>query len=147
MHRHIAAGLGEAMSIPNPLSPGEEGLARDLACYKITVEREFQFDKVRKWRADFAIPAKMLLIEVEGGTWKVGRHNRAGGFEADCVKVNTAVLRGYRVLRFTTSQVLSGYAIDTIMEAIGIRSRMQEVMETARHNNAEIERRFADPSL
>lgn len=108
------------MRIPKALSEGEEGLARDLACYKILVVREYQFDKARKWRADFAIPSKMLLIEVEGGTWKIGRHNRAAGFEADCVKINTAVLRGFKVLRFTTSQVITGYAIDTIREAIGI---------------------------
>jgi very-short-patch-repair endonuclease len=107
--------------MPKKLSEGEETLARDLGCYKITVEREFQFDPVRKWRADFAIPEKMLLIEVEGGTWKVGRHNRAQGFAADCVKVNTAVLRGYRVLRFTSDQVFSGYAIDTILEAVGLK--------------------------
>jgi len=104
--------------LPKALSPGEEGLARDLACYKVLVVREYQFDKARRWRADFAIPSKMLLIEIEGGSWVNGRHNRGSGMEADCVKYCTAVLRGWRVLRFTTSQVISGYAIDTILQAV-----------------------------
>lgn len=104
--------------IPKPLSEGEESLARDLQCYKILVVREYQFDKAWRWRADFAIPSKMLLIEVEGGSWTNGRHNRGSGMAADCIKYNTAVLRGWKILRFTTEQVLSGYAIDTVIEAL-----------------------------
>jgi very-short-patch-repair endonuclease len=38
---------------------------------------------------------------------------------ADCTKYNSAVLRGWRVLRFTTEQVVSGYAIDTVLQALG----------------------------
>jgi very-short-patch-repair endonuclease len=106
------------MSIPKAKSPGEEGLARDLQCYKVLVVREYRFDKARRWKFDFAIPSKMIGIEVEGGSWTNGRHNRGSGMAADCIKYNTAVLRGWRVLRFTTDQVITGLAIDTILQAM-----------------------------
>jgi very-short-patch-repair endonuclease len=108
--------LGEGVCGMKKLSPGEEGLAAHLQCYKVLVVREYRFDKVRRWRFDFAIPAKKLGIEVEGGSWTNGRHNRGSGMAADCIKYNAAVLRGWRILRFTTDQVISGYAIDTIVE-------------------------------
>ena len=104
--------------IPTARSPGEELLAQHLACYQILAVREYQFDRERRYRADFFI-APNLLIEVEGGTWVDGRHNRPGGMAKDCVKYNTAVLRGFRVLRFTTDQVQSGEAIDFIRKALG----------------------------
>lgn len=104
--------------LPKAPSPGEEGLARDCQCYHVKVEREFQFAPPRRWRADFCVLDRKLLIEVEGGTWTNGRHNRGSGMEADCVKYATAVLLGYKLLRFTTSQVVSGYAIDTILQVL-----------------------------
>ncbi len=104
--------------MPKALSPGEEGLARDCACYHVKVEREYQFAPPRSWRADFCVVEAKLLIEIEGGTWVNGRHNRASGMAADCTKYNTAVLLGFRVLRFTTEQVISGTAIDTILQAL-----------------------------
>jgi very-short-patch-repair endonuclease len=56
----------------------------------------------------------MLAVEVEGGSWIHGRHVRAKGFEADCEKYNTAVLLGWRILRFTTAMVESGLAISAV---------------------------------
>jgi len=40
----------------------------------------------------------MLAVEVDGGTWTGGRHTRGAGFEADCEKLNAAVIAGFRVL-------------------------------------------------
>lgn len=103
--------------LPKPLSPGEEGLARDCACYKVIVTREYQFDKNRRWRADFFIQPN-ILVEVEGGSWTNGRHNRGSGMMRDCQKYNAAVLAGFRVFRFTTEQVICGEAIDIILQAV-----------------------------
>lgn len=85
------------------------------------VKREFLFHPSRKWRADFAFPESMLLIEVEGGTRKAGggRHQRAEGFEGDCEKYNAAQLLGYKVLRFTTDMITRRKAVPVILEALG----------------------------
>jgi len=65
---------------------------------------EFRFHGERKWRADFAIPSRMILIEIEGGIWSGGRHTRGGGFAGDMEKYNAAAVLGYRLLRYTPSQ-------------------------------------------
>lgn len=78
-------------------------------------EFEYRFDAVRKWRFDFAYPDRMLAIEVEGVLWRsAGRHQTAYGLEMDCQKYNSAILQGWRVLRFTQRMVTSGEALKTI---------------------------------
>lgn len=76
--------------------------------------REFLFAKSikRRWRADFAYPAMMLLIEIEGGVYSRGRHTRGAGFTKDCQKYNAAALLGFKVLRFTPQMVKSGEALN-----------------------------------
>jgi very-short-patch-repair endonuclease len=46
-----------------------------------------------------------VLIEVEGGIWVNGRHNRAAGFNADLEKYLEASLAGWRVFRFGPDQI------------------------------------------
>ncbi len=47
------------------------------------LEKEFRFHPGRRWRADFAHLPSRTLIEIEGGIWLRGRHNRPQGFLAD----------------------------------------------------------------
>lgn len=98
-------------------SAGEATLALHLRAYAIPFDREVEFDTRRRWRVDFMLPDKMA-VEVEGGAWSNGRHTRGAGFIGDCRKYNALTLAGYRLLRFATSQVESGEAIDTIREAL-----------------------------
>jgi very-short-patch-repair endonuclease len=80
--------------------------------------REFYFFlPLRRWHFDFAWADILLAVEIEGGTWAGGRHTRGQGFRDDCVKYNTAALRGWRVLRFTTDMITSGAALKTLLEA------------------------------
>lgn len=99
-------------------SVGEVTLARDLRALKINFEQEYKFHPERNWRADFLITGTKILVEVEGGIWSGGRHTRGKGFTADCEKYAEATLLGYIVVRFTSSQVKSGYAIQAIERLI-----------------------------
>jgi len=79
--------------------------------------RQYQFAKPRKWAFDFAFFDGHLnpcAIEIDGAIYTNGRHTRGKGFEADCEKLNEAALLGWTVLRFSTGQVKSGYAIQTV---------------------------------
>lgn len=106
-------------SLPKALSPGEEGFAMYCRVYGLTPEREYRFHPSRRWKFDFAFPALKIAVEIEGGAWSNGRHNRGSGFRADLEKYNTALLLGWSVFRFTTEMVQSGHAIDTILPLLG----------------------------
>jgi very-short-patch-repair endonuclease len=83
-----------------------------------TPEREYRFAPPRRYRADFAYPDQMLLIEVEGGVWTNGAHVRGGHYQSDCSKYNLAATMGFRVLRFTGDMIKSGLALRTIEDVL-----------------------------
>jgi len=68
-------------------------------------ESEYRFHPQRRWRFDFAWPARKVACELEGGSWTKGRHTRGSGFAKDCEKYNAAAVRGWLVLRFTRQMV------------------------------------------
>lgn len=82
------------------------------------LKREHRFHPTRRWRMDFAWPKQMLAVEVEGGVWGYGRHNRPRGFIKDTEKYNQAALKGWTVLRFTGSAIRSGQALKKIKKAL-----------------------------
>ena len=102
-------------------SIGESLLATQLKALRIAFEQEFKFHPKRKWRADFHLVEKMILVEVEGGIWSGGRHTRGKGYLGDMEKYNAATVMGYRVIRFSTEQVKSGLAIQQIEKMVGDR--------------------------
>ena len=89
--------------------------ARELG---LTPVPEHRFAPPRRWRFDLAFPDRKLAIEIEGGAFTRGRHTRGAGFVKDMEKYNAAVLLGWRLLRFTPSQVLDGTARAALAEAI-----------------------------
>lgn len=82
---------------------------------------EYRFDKMRRWRFDFAWPEYMLACECEGGVFSRGRHTRGKGYEGDLAKYNAATLQGWRVLRYTAGMLKSDPqgVIDEIVQALG----------------------------
>lgn len=65
---------------------------------------EHRFHPTRRWRFDYALPEAKVAIEIDGGVWTYGRHNRAAGYIADMEKLNEAARLGWRVLRYTTDE-------------------------------------------
>lgn len=99
-------------------SVGEATLLLHCRAYHLEPVTEHCFHPQRKWCFDFCWQEQKLAVEVDGGTWVQGRHNRGSSIEEDMRKINEAVLLGWRVLRFSTGQVTSGEAIDTIRKAL-----------------------------
>jgi hypothetical protein len=84
--------------------------------------KEYKFHPDRKWRADFCIwdseHNRDWMIEIEGAVFTQGRHTRGAGFIADMSKYNHAAMLGFRVLRFTPKDVLTGRAIEFIKKVL-----------------------------
>lgn len=102
----------------------EDTLAFQLDALSIPYTREYRALPPRKFRFDFAIEPiaeTRLLVEVQGGTWGRTRsgHSTGAGIQRDCEKHNLAVLAGFRVLAFTSTDVRQGTAMTTIQEAYG----------------------------
>ena len=97
----------------------EELLAVHLRAEKIDHTREFTPGwGNKKYRFDFAIPSRKLVIECDGGLWIKGAHNTGTGVQRDRDKDELALLNGWTVYRVTESMVKSGRAINTIKKLI-----------------------------
>jgi very-short-patch-repair endonuclease len=83
--------------------------------------REYKFHPTRKWRADFAWPKERVMVEVQGGIWTNGRHNRGAGMEGDMEKLNHAMLDGWKVLHFSASTIRSGRALQYLEKLLELR--------------------------
>lgn len=69
---------------------------------------------LKDWRFDFAWPALMLAVEVEGVTLGHGRHQRMAGFNEDLKKYDSAMAQGWTVYRVSADLIHSGQAVKTI---------------------------------
>lgn len=97
-------------------------------------QAEFRFHPARRWRFDRAWPELRVAVEIDGGTWSGGRHTRPAGYAEDCVKLNSAALMGWTVLRFTGEQVRRGEAYPFVAEAIRIATdRLQSRVDATRN--------------
>ncbi len=86
-------------------------------CGGPALKPEHNFDEERKWAADYFLETpngQKIIIELDGGVWTSGRHNRAGGFINDCIKLNAAALLGYRVIRIPTGFATDNYLTEII---------------------------------
>ena len=111
-------------------SPAEHLLSVQLEQAGIPFEREYRFAPPRRWRADFFVfgplPVEYLyqelpiLVEIDGGTWISGRHNRGSSIAKDFEKGAAAAIKGFRVIHCTTEQVNDGTCFSWIQQALGI---------------------------
>jgi len=73
-------------------------------------QREYKCVPGRRFRFDFAFPAYMLAIEVNGGIYSGGRHTRGAALEDEYEKLNLAQANGWHVLIFGPNAVQNGNA-------------------------------------
>ena len=81
-------------------------------------QREFRFCRDRKFRFDFAWPILRIAVEVQGGLWIIGRHNRPSAMDSEYEKLNLATLYGWRMFLFTPRMIRSGEAIDLLKQIL-----------------------------
>lgn len=82
---------------------------------------EFQFHPSRHWRADWAWvhpDGGGVLLEIDGGGWKRGRHHRPAGFLADQEKRNAAIALGYLPLHCTPQTLFTESTASSIRAAL-----------------------------
>lgn len=97
---------------------GSHPMIGRLAGFCVHCDDKHEYVAARRWRFDFAWPERKLAVEIDGAVHSGGRHTRGAGYEADIEKMNAAVLAGWRVLRFTSGQLDSGYALETLEKAL-----------------------------
>ena len=117
----------------------EELLAFHIKGVKVPIpEREYRFSGhhvglgpgirdrlvlagLQDWRFDFAWPNYMLAVEVEGGAWVEGGHNRGKGFSDDLVKYHHAASLGWFLYRCDGDMIKRGLAIKFIEQRLGTK--------------------------
>lgn len=114
------------------LSALEEEIALQIRAAKLPVPiREFYFAPGRRFRFDFAWPALMLALEVDGLTGsKVSGHTSIAGYSRDREKDRIADNLGWRVIRADRRFIKSGNALQYIEQQIERRTNEQKFIST-----------------
>ena len=104
---------------PRKRGPTEADLLfpQHMAELDVFVRKEVRVCEDRRWKMDFAereVRRPRLAFEIEGGIWTAGRHSRGKGMQDDMDKYNRATIEGFVLFRFSTQDVLSGKAKDTV---------------------------------
>ena len=69
----------------------------------IKLLREYKLLENRRFRGDFAHLESKTVIEIQGGIWIRGRHNRATGYTKDCERSLLLVADGWKVIYLVES--------------------------------------------
>lgn len=95
------------------MSAIEEQFAEQLTAAELDEPwiREHRFAPPRRWRFDFAWPEQRIALEIDGGLYVYGAHNRGAAIEAAYEKRNVAETYGWRVLTVSAHQVKDGRAL------------------------------------
>lgn len=84
---------------------------------------EYRFDPVRKWRFDLCWPEQKLALEVQGGIFAKGRHNRGAAMLKEWEKLNTAAAQGWRILYCQPRELCMVETVMMIVEALNYDQR------------------------
>ena len=73
---------------------------------------------LQDWRMDYAWPDQKVALEVEGGVWVNGAHNRPGHFLSDMNKYNAAGAMGWIVLRCQPKDLMKYATVEMVKRAM-----------------------------
>lgn len=101
------------------MSKLEDRFLEQLDRMRLTpVTREHVFHPPRRFRFDFAWTDLMVAIEVDGGEWVQGRHNRGAEMAKAAEKRALANLDGWTVYTVTGKMVRDGRAASIAYRAV-----------------------------
>jgi hypothetical protein len=103
---------------------------------------EFKGIECRKFRFDCANPSEKIAIEIEGGLWTLGRHNRPIGMIQDMEKYNAAIVDGWKVLRYCpeTLRKTPWKLISDVRKLCGIEDESQQELNIDGFKQTKLER-------
>lgn len=83
---------------------------------------EFRFHPQRNWRFDYAFPKFKVAIEVQGGLFIRGGHNRGAGYLQDMEKFNHAAAVGWLIIQCQPKDICMDETVQFVKDAIDSRS-------------------------
>ncbi len=95
---HAAGAVGRARHLRRDMTLGEKVLWKELRRLDLHVRRQVPMGR---YVADFAIHAARLIVEVDGP-----QHEQPDQVLHDAQRTERLASQGYRVLRFTSAEVL-----------------------------------------
>jgi very-short-patch-repair endonuclease len=72
---------------------------------RLPLERESMLIPQRKFRCDFVHRPSRVVIEINGGTWINGRHNRSSSMQSEYEKLNLLTYHNYRVFQLSSAMI------------------------------------------
>lgn len=84
---------------------------------------EYRFHPRRRWRFDFAWVDQLqfVALEIDGGLYVNGGHNRGSKIIDEHDKFNEAALMGWTVIKVDPKKVRSGEALALVKRALGYK--------------------------
>ena len=96
-----------------------------VGCFDMV--RQHRFDPARKWAFDFAHVATRIAVEIDGGEFVQGAHNRGVRMAKDYEKRNNAILQGWVVFQLTGQMVKK----DCLYWAVKVKERVMATEEAS----------------
>ena len=83
----------------------ERSFAFALKSVGVEMEQQYKFHPTRRWRLDFADISSSVAVEIDGGEFANGAHNRGVRMANDYEKRNAAIEMGFVVFQLTGGMV------------------------------------------
>jgi len=102
----------------------ERSFAFTLKAIGVEMIQQYKFHPTRRWRLDFAHVASKVALEIDGGEFSNGAHNRGARMANDYEKRNSAIEMGFVVFQLTGAMVKN--------DPLGWAKRIAAVIEERR---------------